>query len=394
MTAVVVEFPVRSARLRQKRRWRDAVSIELLLNAAATLQAVWFYLAYVRCYVDLGRFEAGAAHTPFQYRLLLMLPLRWAHGSAACVRVAAGLTHLHAWFPLGVRPESLVEFPVNVAAVAVAGWVARRIYLASSTTGVLAAAVYPLTLLMVLGTYALGTMYRLRFVYDLPSLGFFAVGMYLLYFRKPRWQFAGLFVVATINRETTLFLLAMLVLAGWARAVEAAAEEIGQEPVWLREARCRGAGWPVCLRAIVPELAQAALLLVLWCAWHAWVAHRFAANGTDGWSRLGLNLKVLLIPVSWLQLMSCFAFCGPLVLLWRAHLQDRLLRTWLWVVPVWILFMLRYGLLLESRIFGELIPLIACCMALGAEGALLQRLHAGRIAAASAFDAARLPWYN
>ena len=327
----------------------------MLLNAAATLQAVWFYLAYVRCYLDLSRYEAGTVHTPYQYRLLLMLPLRWAHGSALCVRTAATLTTMHAWFPHGVRPESLVEFPLDVAAVAVTGLVTRRLYLAASATGLLGAVVYPLTLLMVLGTYALGTMYRLRFVYDLPSLGLFATGMALLYFRRPRWQFALLFVVATVNRETTLFLLVMFGMACWLRVNDAAAHP---QP-WFRR-----------LRLPVRDVAFAGLLLMAWIAWHAWVVHQFARNGTESCNRLRLNLESVLLPMSWLQLLSCFAFCGPLVVLWRRRLRDRVLRLWLWVVPLWCLFMLRYGLLLETRIFGELIPLIACCVALGAEEAL------------------------
>ena len=207
-TAVAERMEVKAARKKS-----NVSKLEVLLNAAATLQAVWFYLAYVHCYVDLAAYEAGVAHTPYQYRLLLMLPLRWAHGSAVCTAIAGALTHLHAWFPTGVRPESLVEFPVDVAAVAVAGLVTRRMYLAASRTGMLAAVVYPLTLVMVVGTYALGTVFRLRFVYDLPSLAFFAGGMFVLYVRRPLWEFALLFAVATLNRETTLFLLVLFVLS-------------------------------------------------------------------------------------------------------------------------------------------------------------------------------------
>ena len=190
-------------------------ALTLLLNAAATLHFVWFYLALVRCYLNLDSYEAGTANTPYQYRLLLMLPLRWAHGSAACQSLAAALTSMRPWFPLGVRPESIVEFPLDVVSVILAGLVARQIYKSASPTSLLTPLVYPLTLLMVAATYAFGTMHRLRFLYDLPSLGFFAAGLYLLYFRKPRWQFALLFCIATLNRETTLFLLALFVLTRW-----------------------------------------------------------------------------------------------------------------------------------------------------------------------------------
>ncbi len=360
MSTVLPALAMQRSSHRQRLKENTGGVWAVVLNGAATLHAVWFYLAYVKCYLDLTCYEIGTAHTPYQYRLLLMPPLRWAHQSPACVRLAAGLSHLHAWFPRGVRPESLVEFPVDVAAVAVAGLVTRRIYLAASRTGLLAPAVYPLTLLMIVVTYTLGTMYRLRFVYDLPSLGFFAAGMFLLYFRRPWWQFCVLFAVATVNRETTLFLLVMFMMACWLRVHDAGA---------VRRPWRHG----LCLRRWDALLVAA--LFAAWCGWHVWVVHRFAANGSESWSRTWLNLKLLLVPASWLQLMSCFAFCGPLLLLWRKRVHDRVLRLWLWVIPAWFVFMLHYGLLLENRIFGELIPLVACCVALGAEDALCRRIE-------------------
>ncbi len=344
-----------------RRRHRRRGVLSLLLNSAATLHVVWFYLALVRCYLNLESYESGKASTPYQYRLLLMLPLRWAHTSAACQSIAAALTSMRPWFPLGVRPENIVEFPLDVVSTILAGLVARQIYKSASPTGLLTPFVYPLTLLMVASTYALGTMHRLRFLYDLPSLGFFAAGVYLLYFRQPRWQFALLFIVATLNRETTLFLLALFVLTRWLDTGGTATREPGSK------GRRR-------LRLPRTDIAIAACLLTLWLLWHLWVTRHFAGNPTESWSRIRLNLWILAVPASWPQLLSCFAFCGPLLLAYRRHVQDPTLRIWLWIIPAWVLCMLHYGLFVETRIFGELIPIVSCCIALIAEQQLLQRM--------------------
>ncbi len=340
---------------------RRGPTLAFFLNGAATLHLVWFYLTLVRCYINLGDYETGTASTPYQHRLLLMVPLRWAHASVLCQSMAAGLTSMRAWFPFGVRAENIVEFPIDVASVVLAGLVTHKIYKAASPTGLLTPLVYPLTLLMVAGTYALGTMHRLRFIYDLPSLGLFAGCLYLLYFRRSYWNFALLFIVATLNRETTLFLLALFVLT---RCLD------------TRASHSRG-----CQMIRLPwkDGAFALALLALWVLWHVWVTHRFAANPTESWSRVRLNLWILAVPASWLQLLSCFGFCGPVLFAYRRLLLDQTLRLWLWIFPVWAIFMLHYGLFLETRIFGELIPVVACCIALITERALLQRLNAAQL---------------
>lgn len=330
------------------------------MNAAATVQLVWFYIALVPSYLNLDKYEQGHISTPFQYRLLMMLPLRLAHHSITCQHVATWLSGLHGWFPRGVRPESLVELPIDVAAVAVAGFVARAIYRSSSRTGLLTPFVYPLTLLMIAATYALSTMHRLRFIYDLPSLGFFAAGLALIYFRKPRAWFAVLFLIATVNRETTLFLLLFLVLRVW---TDAGPKFAGARAFVSLRWLSRGDG--VLLSS----------LLASWAGWHVWVAHHFAANPSESKPRLLLNLWTILFPTSWLQLVSCFAFCGPLLLVYRRSLTDPVLRAWFLVLPVWGVFMLHYGVLMETRIFGELIPYIACVVALGVEREVLARVE-------------------
>ena len=239
---------------------------------------------------------------------------------------------------------------------------------------------------MVAATYAFGTMHRLRFLYDLPSLGFFAAGLYLLYFRKPRWQFALLFCIATLNRETTLFLLALFVLTRWLDTRSTATRSTDTRSATTREhgrpntvtSPPHTPAWRIP-RLPLADVALTAFLLSAWVFWHIWVAHHFSANPTESWSRLRLNLWILAVPASWLQLLSCFAFCGPVLLVHRRRVHDPTLRLWLWIVPLWVLCMLHYGLFVETRILGELIPIVACCVALITEQVLLDRLHPTRL---------------
>jgi hypothetical protein len=72
--------------------------------------------------------------------------------------------------------------------------------------------VYPSLLAVCTATYVMHTVRNFRFIYDLPSLAFFSVAMFLVYQRKHWVWFVLLFVAATMNRETTLLLLPLYMI--------------------------------------------------------------------------------------------------------------------------------------------------------------------------------------
>jgi hypothetical protein len=313
-------------------------------NLLATIQVVWFYLAWIQPYLHAPLYEQGLERTPFQGRLLMMLPMRWAHQSHFLDAVAGFLTRCSLWFESGVIPEGVLQATVDVVCVGIAGLVARAMYRKASPTGALTGFVYPITLVMIAATFDLTVIHHFRMIYDLPSLGLFAAGLYLIYFRH--WVlFIPLFVAATINRETSILLLAFFVLF-----------ECWQEGRF----QLRFAFAP---RTVVMSL----LFVAFWCVWHWWVGIRFAANPTEYGTHLKDNLVFLINPFSWPQLFSAGAFTVPLLLLYRRRIGDPVLRLWLWVLLPWFGLMLVVGILIESRIFGELIPYFACCVALIAE---------------------------
>jgi hypothetical protein len=328
----------------------------LVLNILATIQFIWFYLSRVPSCLDLLSYETWRERTPFQYRLLMVYPLRWAHHDAVLAALAGQLTRLSGWFPSPVHPEGILEAVIDLICVGTAGIVARRIYEAASHTGVLAALVYPLTLAMAAITYAMLTIHHLRFVYDLPSLALFSLGLYLIYFRyHPSW-FVALFVVATLNRETSLFLLVIY-------AIDCSITAEGRMD-WRK--------------VLMPRfMAVLAFLSAYWLAWHFWVVRRFAANPVeDTGHRLLLNLGVIMVPLSWPQVLALGCYLVPSLILNRSLVPSPRLRAWYWVLPLWFIFMMRYGLITEIRLFGELIPYFACLAALICEGKILRVMTA------------------
>ncbi len=328
-----------------------------VLYALATIQLVWAYHSRVPSYLRLDAYESGLERTPFQSRILMMLLLRWAHHNAFLVRLVDLVSRFTPIYRSHITPETFVLAITDTLGVVLAGWVATRIYEAASERQLLTAYVYPLVLVFCVTSYILLPLQSFRFYYDLPSLGFFSVGLYLIYFRKNPLLFAALFVVATINRETTLILLWFFVLAAITE---------GHAADWHR------AYAPRTLAVVVP-------LGLYWAGWHIFVGRMFAHNHLEWIRHYVVNAVLLAWPPAWPQLFSAGCFLILPILVFRRCVKDATLRLWLWVLPVWFGIMFVYGILVEVRIFGELVPYLACMSALIAEQAILARLatHAG-----------------
>ena len=305
-------------------------------------QFVWCYLYRIPSEINLSAYERGLERTPFQYRLLLMWPLRWADHCLWLHGLAARLSALPAWFPRGVRPEGIVQAAVDWASVCVSCGAATALYKRCSRLHLLPWLVNPLLLCLCFVTYIGLAHHSLRFMYDLPSMAFFSAALYLIH--ASRWNarsiglFAVVFMIGTLNRETTLLLLAFLILAEW---------------------RKKGPSQR--------SIALAAPLLCYWICFHLWTAHRFAGNVNLSTPHLLVNVGSLLIPLSWPQLAAALGYLWLPLIVYRHFLWDPILRRWLHGLWIWLGFMLFFGLLVEIRLFGELLPYTACAIALIAE---------------------------
>lgn len=319
----------------------------------ATIQLVWACHSRVPTFLHLQAYENGQDMMPCQARVLLALALRWAHDNPILVRMAAVFS-ASPIYRSHILPESFVLAIGDVAGIVLAGWAATRIYQAASKTKILTAYVYPLVLVFCAVSYVLVALHAYRFYYDMPSLGFFAVGTYLIYFRRHPLLFAGLFLVATLNRETTLLLLWMYVLAAMVD---------GDTIQWRR------AYAPRTLAVVIP-------LGLYWLAWHLYAERLFAHNHFAWIPAIRINTVLLIWPPAWPQMLAAGGFSILPILYYRRRIADPTLRVWLWVLPAWFAIMFLFGILVEIRLYAELVPYLACVSALLVEQGVLARLRA------------------
>lgn len=325
-------------------QWKKAGIFFLYLLATVQFVGAYLYLEFP--YVDLGQWEEGSERLPFQARLLLAPLYRSYEKSSSGIAYAERLARNTYFFPNGVTPGLVLEFFIGIACVLLSGWVALRLYNASSRSHLLRPVVYPLFLGMCVLLYIVHTVQNFRYVYDLPSLAFFSAGFYLIYFRKPTAWFVLLFTVATLNRETTLLLLPF-----WA---------LSQSLGYDGRVRWRGLFAPRVL-SIVGALG------VYWLVWHHVVFNIFGANPSEYYPRALFNLHCFLRLRYWPQLACAFGFLWPLFPFYRKQVRDAQLRAWMLVLPLWYAFMFTWAVLTETRVFAELLPFLTPVAAIMAE---------------------------
>ena len=349
-----------------------------------TVQFVGCYLFLGRPYIDLDRFGHGYERLPFQTRLLLAPLFRWAQSSPALIRMASDWSMNSYFFPHGIGPGGVVQFYLDLPCVLIAGWVAVRLYQAASRRHLLTWLVFPLFLIICAVSYTLHIVQNYRFIYDMPSLMFFSLGLYLIYFRKPVAWLVALFALATWNRETTLLLVPFFVLSACVRArVSSGHEEAEHSRIELVSPHPAvnrlSLDWR---RALQPSVAiPAALMLAYWTAWHVIVFHLFRHNSSEYYPRITFNLYTFHRLRYYPQLLSACGYLLPFLFLFRRRIQDAQLRLWIWVIPLWYVLMAVWGILVETRVFGELAPFVACASTLIAEESLAAAILRSRSAA-------------
>jgi len=255
---------------------------------------------------------AGIASTPYQYRVLVPWMVRGA--------IEAGLIQ---------KDAQLVAFMVvEVVALVLLAFAFRRYLSLFIADRVLASA-------MALSLYAVlpFNYFNVPFYpYDIPSVLFFTSGLLLIHDRNWMW-FYPLFAAATLNRETSIFLVVVTVFVLYDKY-----------------------SWSKLSLLVVTQLGiWAAIKAVLW---ELYRSNRWLGYGLYEF-QLRVNIATIhTFPIKALAALSTWGCLWLAVVLWHRRIHHEFLRRNLWTVPVFVASMFVVGFVLELRIYGEVLPIV------------------------------------
>ena len=254
---------------------------------------------------------AGVASTPYQYRALVPWLVRGA--------VAAHLLR-----PEAQGPAFWVANSIAFIALAVVFRAYLSLFIAARSLTSIAA--LSLLVLVPFDYYP-----QPFFPYDIPSIMLFTLGLIFVY-RRNWLAYYPLFAIMTLNRETSVLLVAVcaLVLFDVYDRRRLAALVLSQLAIW------------------------AAIKAALWALYRGnlWIGHQAV------WFPMEINLRVLMADP--LRLFLTLATWGALLLavvLLRRRLRDEWLRRTLWAIPISFASTVAFGFIAEMRIDGEVLPI-------------------------------------
>jgi hypothetical protein len=322
------------------RRW----NIFILYASSAHFALV--YTLNTRPFLDLSAFEAGRERSPFQYRALTAWIL------AAADRYIHIPSALHRHLPSSMsEPSTFTIFAIAFVSliVAVYATVHSLRYLTGDDTlsrwGAL------LVICMAYFHYVLEFGHPcctpLQVPYDLPSVAFFAVAIYLIIADRMVLLYLC-FAASCLNRESSLFLIAIFILY---RSASAEDRFPGSKSVgWIGIHACALLFLWLCIRTLLHHLYPLAAIpegLVYGFEIHVWD-----------------NVGYLLRPYYWTSYLSMFCFSWIYIYAHWRQVPHAGIRSALWIGPIVLLAMYVVGVLSEVRIFGELISLFTIALVL------------------------------
>ena len=316
-----------------RRRATVVLWLKWLTYALATAQVVRFYFSTTSG-VHLDRYLQGTDLLPYQKRYLPAILIR------AVLAVSPVNQFLQRHHTALSSPEHRVSMLLSGISLAVAGCFCVRLYRAVSPQRRLGLLVYPLFLVLTLLSYAVHIEQNLHLPYDFPSLAFFSAGLYVIYTRQYLWLL-GIMLLGTLNRETTIFLIPIFVLD----CVSGDRQQDGS--TLLRSFEWARFPW---LRTL--------LLLLAWIAVEVPLSRHFANNDrSEVYLRFHENLHRLK-PTALPVLLDLGGYLLPFVLVMFPLIRPRRFGNYALVAIPWIVIMLWYGVITETRIFGELVPYV------------------------------------
>ena len=293
-------------------------------------------------FLNLDAYMRGVENTPYQYRILMMWVFRLFATNHVVLGVAQRTHHMHAPVQFQ-RPQQLVQ--IGVAMLSLFGAVLATAGTLTRLTGdkVFSRWISLLLIYMAYADLAPGWGLAYTLPYDVPSLMFFCVGVYLVVTGR-NWLYYAMYPIAVLNRETICFLTVFFLVWKW-KELRARKGNVSSREV---------------LRLAAHGLAQAAI----WIGLKLWLAHKFMGNVYDYptivtrprfLGRVELNFHMLVRPQQWPVYLSVFGFLLPVLWLQRRWIQSEgIYWSCKILLPLWFAGMFCMGLLPEIRVFSEL----------------------------------------
>lgn len=319
---------------------RHPLPLEAALFAAVAAFAVLFaHFHQARNLIHpeaaLDRLCAYAAETPYQNRVLVPTLVRAVEATGLNAKL--GFTQLDC--ALAIEAICVIGFFYALRAL-------LRKFIAGN---------WPPTWWAAAGLYALPFHYVLPrawpywYPWDLPAVLFTTLGV--LWIREQRWAwYYWVFPFATLNRETTSFLIVVFALTqfGKMRWFELAQHLASQFAIWI----------------------GIKLLLNFTFSRNPGIGEYYADALKDNWA-------LVKVPASWGTLILVFGFLWLPLLVFARHIQDRFARRALCVVPLFFAFSFVLAQFDELRIYGEMLPLVVLALACGVESWRMKRAAVG-----------------
>jgi hypothetical protein len=316
-----------------KSRWRSST---WLYYAILGMVCLHFALAYTRLlptdppYHD---YAAGIAADPYQTRILMSLVFKMALDW----KFLAALSH-HLAGPYG-DPLILLMLPIVAASMFAATEAVRYATRNLGVPEVVSRWGAFCVLLMAYFNYLVNPEVSFQTPYDVPQVAVFAICLAAI-LKRNRFVFYVLFMIGTLNRETTCFLVPIFGLLEWHRATDSTVQRHGR------------------------LFAELGLLSALWLALRYFSSHFYEQHPLYAGILLRRNLGFLINPFHWPVLTSVFAFLWILYLLQFRRIGHRGLQFCAILLPLWLAVMLVAGDPLEIRIHSEWIGYLAVCLIL------------------------------
>jgi|GEM_PF-4254646 len=305
------------------------VAVARIFYFFAAMQFMAYYVTTPKWYLTIGDYLAGRERLPFQERILTAVVANFLLSCAPLVRAFQRLSGV--FMPV----ERGAYFLISLLAFCVASIFCVKLHRAVAPQSRMNFLVYPAFIYITMWSYLILVQQHFFYPYDMASLAFFTMGVYFVYTR----QFVPVclvMLVGTANRETTLFLVGIFVL-------DAATNELATETSSLRERfRLSQIPWPKVLA-----------LVSIWLAVKLPLHYRFQHNFSEDLNRVHENLPFF-GPKHWPALMDICGYILPLVVLMRRRLKPQRFANYLLILPVWLVIMFFKGILIETRIYGEL----------------------------------------